>query len=137
MPGAGGPSEAVALVGEYLAALSGTDPDAVADLVADDFVNEHLGALGSGCIGRKEYRRRLPEFFASLPGRAYRLVDAIVEHRADHTVVVVHYRLTATVDGRRVDLGGMMWITVRSGEIARRIDSWDGVTFLRQTGHDV
>jgi ketosteroid isomerase-like protein len=127
----------VALAGEYLAALSGTDPDLVAGLVAEDFVNEHLGALGSGCTGRDEYRRRLPGFFAALPDRSYRVVDAVVERRDDHTVVVVHYRLTASVEGRDVDLGGMMWITVRSGKIARRIDCWDGVAFLRQTGREV
>jgi ketosteroid isomerase-like protein len=126
--------DALAVAGAYLDALGGEDPDAVAELVDADFVNEHLSALGSGCTGRDEYRRRLPGFFDSLPERSYQLVDAIATARDGGSDVVVRYRLTARVDGHRVDLGGMMWIAVRGGRITRRIDCWDGLTFLRQTG---
>jgi ketosteroid isomerase-like protein len=129
--------EALAVARTYLEALGGEDPDAVADLVAADFVNEHLGALGTGCVGRDEYRRRLPDFFATLPERSYELVDAVVQERDGGSDVVVRYRLTAHADGHPVDLGGMMWIAVRDGRIARRIDSWDGLTFLRQTGRAI
>ncbi len=129
--------EAVGVARDYLAALSGDDPDAVADLVSADFVNEHLSALGAGCTGREEYRRRLPGFFASLPDRTYRVVDVVAEERQDRTEVVARYQLTATPDGTPIDIGGVMWITVRDGAIAERVDCWDGVHFLRQTGHDV
>ena len=118
----------------YLEVLGGDDPDAVADLVADDFRNEHLSALGATSTGRDEYRRRLPEFFANLSGRRYRLDDLLEADRGDHTDVVVRYRLTATVEGAPIDVPGMMWITVADGSIARRIDAWDSLTVLRQTG---
>lgn len=127
--------DALAAARAYLEALGGEEPDAVAALVAADFVNEHLGALGTGCAGRDEYRRRLPDFFATLPERSYELVDAVTQRReAGGDDVVVRYRLTATADGHPIDLDGMMWIAVRDGRITRRIDCWDGLTFLRQTG---
>jgi ketosteroid isomerase-like protein len=114
----------------YLGALSGDDPDAVAALVAVDFSNEHLSALGSNSLGRDEYRRRLPGFMADLAGRQYEIVDVV----SSGDVVVVRYRLTATAEGTTIDIPGMMWITVTDGEVTRRIDCWDSQTFLDQTG---
>jgi ribokinase len=116
---------------EYLAAFGTGDPERVAELVTDDFVNEHASALGAGCVGRDEYRRRLPGFLASMPGLHYE-VEQIV---ADGDTVAAPYVLTATSDGSPVRLRGVMVIDTRDGLVARRTDYWDALTFLRQTGH--
>jgi ribokinase len=115
----------------YLAALSSGVPDRVAALVTEDFVNDHASSLGSGCVGRDEYRRRLPGFMASFPGLVYdieRLVD-------DGTWVAATYRMSAASNGAPIDIRGVMVIETRDGLVARRTDYWDSLTFLRQTGH--
>lgn len=124
------PRSVESLVRSYFTALTAHDPDAVVALVTDDFVNEHTSALGAGCVGRDEYRTRLPGFFASMPGLAYEVERIIV----DGTTAAAPYRLTATSDGRDIDIRGVMVIETRSGAIARRTDYWDALTFLRQAG---
>ena len=114
----------------YLAAFSTGQPDQVAANVTDDFVNDHASALGSGCQGIDEYRRRLPDFLASLPGLRYDVEQLIV----DGPTVAAPYRLTATSDGKPVELRGVMVIETRAGKVAERTDYWDALTFLRQTG---
>lgn len=118
----------------YLDALSGDDPAAVAALVADDFHNEHLSALGATSSGRAEYRRRLPGFMEMFAGRSYRVDDLVEESRDGTAAVVVRYRLTARCDGGDIDIPGVMWLQIRDGAITDRIDCWDSLTFLRQTG---
>jgi steroid delta-isomerase-like uncharacterized protein len=113
----------------YLEALSSGDPDRVVALVAENFHNDHASALGAGCVGRDEYRRRLPAFMASLPDLTYEPEDPIV----DGDRVAVPYRLRASSDGRPVDLRGVMVIEVADGVIRSRTDYWDGLTYLRQT----
>ena len=130
----------------YLEALGGSDPSAVADLVAEGFRNEHHAELGSGCEGRDEYRRRLPGFFATFPNRHYQIVEAAVGQlvtgghgsspTGGTTEVVVRYRFGADVDGTRIDIPGIMWITVEGDRVTRRLDGWDSLTFHRQTGTD-
>ncbi len=128
----------------YLDALGRDDPDAVAALVTDDFHNEHQSAIGSGCTGRDAYRARLPGFMASLPDREYVVIETIGSTVAasdgspddGEQIVAVRYRLRADVDGTRIDIPGVMWFGVRDGLIARRIDTWDSLTFLRQTGQE-
>ena len=107
------------------------DPDAIAVLVTDDFVNEHLSELGSGCTGRDEYRRRLPGFLSTF-ARARYVVDAIGELGGDE--VVARYRFEAEYEGTPIDIPGVMWFEVRDGLISHRTDLWDSLTFLRQTG---
>ena len=114
----------------YVESFASGDPDAIAAHVADDFVNEHTSALGSGCRGRDEYRQRLPGFLASLPGLRYDVEQVI----GDGSTVAVPYRLTAVSGGHPVDLRGVMVIDVADGAVARRTDYWDALTFLRQTG---
>jgi ketosteroid isomerase-like protein len=114
----------------YLAAFATGDPDAVAAHVTDDFVNDHASALGSGCTGKDEYRRRLPGFLASLPALAYTVEDTV----AQGPTVAVAYRLAAAPGGTPVDIRGVMWIDTRDGLVARRTDYWDALTYLRQTG---
>jgi ketosteroid isomerase-like protein len=114
----------------YVESFASADPDLIAAHVADDFVNDHASALGSGCRGRDEYRRRLPGFLASLPGLRYDVEQVI----GDGPTVAVAYRLTAVSDDHPVDLRGVMVIEVVDGAVARRTDYWDALTFLRQTG---
>lgn len=102
----------------------------MAALVTDDFVNEHTTELGSGCVGRDEYRRRLPGFLASFDGLAYEPEDVVAEGER----VVVAYRMTARHDGRPIDIRGVMRFRIERGRVAQRTDYWDGMVFLRQTG---
>lgn len=122
---------------DYVAALGGSDPDHVAELVSDDFRNEHHAELGSGCVGRDEYSRRLPGFFASFPNRRYEVtetaVGSLVGDRRDGSEVVVRYRFGADVEGTRIDIPGVMRISVRDGMVSRRLDCWDSLTYHRQT----
>jgi ketosteroid isomerase-like protein len=125
------------VVRAYLASFATGDADAVAALVTDDFVNEHLSELGSGCFGRDEYHRRLPEFLSTFVGARYSIVTLaeIAETSPPGTGdVAVRYRFEASYDGTPIDIGGMMWFELRDGLVARRTDLWDSLTFLRQTG---
>lgn len=123
-----------AVVRSYLASFSTGDPDAVAAHVTDDFVNDHAAALGEGCEGRAEYRRRLPGFLATMVGLRYEPDTVLTDGTADAGRATATYRLTATVDGSAVSLRGAMAFELAEGRIARRTDYWDGVSFLRQTG---
>lgn len=114
----------------YVNAFATGDPDAVAACVTDDFVNAHASALGSGCSGKDEYRRRLPGFLASLPGLRYEIERVI----ADGAWVSVSYRLHAEPGGTPVEIPGVMVIETRDGHVASRTDYWDALTYLRQTG---
>ncbi len=109
----------------YLAAFSTGDPAAVVAHVTGDFVNEHTAALGSGCIGRDEYARRVPGFLASMPGLRYEIEDVV----ADGERVVVAYTLHARVNDRDVAVRGMMRFRVDGDLIAHRIDYWDSLVF--------
>jgi steroid delta-isomerase-like uncharacterized protein len=118
------------VVRSYLAAFATADPDAVAAHVTDGFVNDHTAALGSGCEGRDEYRRRLPGFLGMFVGLRYDDVEVI----ADGDRVAATYRMRATHDGHEVDIRGVMVFDVADGRIARRTDYWDSLVFLRQVG---
>lgn len=122
----------VDVVRRYLDSFATADPDAIALLVTDDFVNEHLSELGSGCVGREEYRHRLTGFLAMFSGLRY-AIGAIGALDLDGQVVA-GYRMLADYEGTPIDIPGVMWFEVRDGLIARRTDLWDSLTFLRQTG---
>lgn len=123
---------------DYVAALGGTDPAQVAELVSDDFRNDHLAELGSECAGREEYSRRLPGFFATFANRRYEVTETVigtlVGDTRDGSEIVVRYRFGADVEGTRIDIPGVMWISVRDGLVTRRLDCWDSLTYHRQTG---
>lgn len=123
-----GDPAAVAL--SYVAAFASGDPDRIAAHVAADFVNEHTAALGSGCVGRDEYRRRLPGFLADFEGLRYEPEDVV----ADGDRVVVAYRMTAHHAGKPIDLRGVFRLRITDGHITHRVDYWDALTFLRQAG---
>ncbi len=132
---------AEALARSYLASFATGDPDAVAAHVSDDFVNDHTAALGSGCVGVEEYRRRLPGFLAGFPGLSYGVDDVVVD--PDGTRAAATYRLTATSDGHPIDIRGcMVFEMALAGDdaaaggdrITRRTDYWDSLVYLRQVG---
>jgi steroid delta-isomerase-like uncharacterized protein len=118
------------LVGDYLGALSRHDVEAVVACVSDGFVNEHTSALGTSSVGRDVYRSRLPGFLAQFDHLAYEVVDVIVEGER----AAARYRTTATYEDRAIDIAGVMLFEIHAGEIVRRTDVWDSLTFLRQTG---
>jgi ketosteroid isomerase-like protein len=119
------------VVEAYLASFATRDVDRIAAHVTDDFVNEHLSELGSGCSGRDEYRRRLPGFLETFTGARY-TVDALLTDGTAH--VVARYRFEADYEGTAIEIPGVMWFELRNGLIAHRTDLWDSLTFLRQTG---
>jgi predicted ester cyclase len=121
---------AVGVAASYLASFASGDPDAVAAHVSADFVNDHRSALGASCQGRDEYRRRLPGFLAAFPGLHYEVLDLVAE--GDR--VAVAYTLVAAPGGTTVRVPGAMFLTVAHGQISRRVDTFDSLTFLRQTG---
>jgi predicted ester cyclase len=114
----------------YLEAFSTGQPDNVAAFVTDDFINEHTAALGGGCVGIDEYRKRLPGFLASMPGLRYDIEDVVAE--GDH--VFAAYTLRTTVNDKPIAVRGVMRFFVRDGRIAHRIDYWDSLVFQRQAG---
>lgn len=125
----------VEIVTGYLGAFTRNDPEAIAGFVSSGFRNEHLSALGSSCVGRDEYRRRLPHFLTAFADRSY-LIDDLVEQQHESSVeVVVRYRFVATYDGHAIEIPGVMWFSTSDGLITQRVDSWDSLTFLRQIGH--
>ena len=131
-----GSRSAVEIVRAYLDALGGDDADAIAGFVADDFDNRHLSALGDDSSGLSEYRSRLPGFLADFPRRRY-VVDEIIDHDSgDDEVVVVRYRLYAEHHCVDISVPGIVWFRVRGGKIVQRIDSWDGLTVMRQLEAD-
>lgn len=114
----------------YLEAFSTGQPDNVVAFVTDDFINEHTAALGGGCVGIDEYRKRLPGFLASMPGLRYDIEDVVAE--GDH--VFAAYTLRTTVNDKPIAVRGVMRFFVRDGRIAHRIDYWDSLVFQRQAG---
>ncbi|MEL6893098.1 MAG: nuclear transport factor 2 family protein [Actinomycetota bacterium] len=128
-----GEVSAVDVVTSYLRSFSGNDPAAIAAHVADGFRNEHQSALGSGCVGRDEYHRRLPHFLGAFTDRAYSVEDLVEQRRDAVTDVVVRYHFEADYEGQKVKIPGTMWFSVRDGRITRRVDTWDSLTFLQQT----
>jgi predicted ester cyclase len=114
----------------YLDAFSTGQPDNVAAFVTDDFINEHTAALGGGCVGIDEYRKRLPGFLASMPGLRYDIEDVVAE--GDH--VFAAYTLRTTVNDKPIAVRGVMRFLLRDGRIAHRIDYWDSLVFQRQAG---
>ena len=119
----------------FLASFAAGDAGRIAAHVTEDFVNEHASALGTGCTGRAEYRRRLDGFLASMPGLRYDAGDPIVEGARVAVPYDLHARGTSP-DGtdRPVHVRGVMLLRFEGALIAERLDVWDALTYLRQTG---
>ena len=114
----------------YLTSFATGDPDAVTSHVTDDFVNDHAAALGSGCVGKDEYVRRVPKFLASMPQLRYDIEEVV----ADGERVFIAYTLHTHVNERDVAVRGAMRFLVRDGLVANRTDYWDSLVFQRQAG---
>ena len=113
----------------YLGAFARGDPDEIASWVTEDFVNEHTAAIGGGCVGRVEYRQRLPGFLSAFAGVAYEVEDLVV----DGTRVAAAYTLRARwEDAEPVEVRGIQRLTIRDDLIARRVDYWDSLAFILQ-----
>ena len=127
--------ELAALTIRYLRSFVGGDPVAIADHVTDDFRNDHASALGSPCVGRDEYLRRLPGFLASLPGLRYEPDEPLVDGNRVAAPYTLHASgTTPSGDLVPVEIRGVMLLQFESALIASRLDVWDALTFLRQTG---
>jgi ketosteroid isomerase-like protein len=109
----------------YVASFASGDPDEICALVAAGFVSEHTSALGHGCVGKDAYRSHLPAFLEQFPGLRYEVEDAL----AEGDQVAVFYVMSA----EGVELRGAFHLWVEDGLVARRIDYWDSLTYLRQT----
>jgi steroid delta-isomerase-like uncharacterized protein len=121
----------------YLDALNRADPDAVAALVSEDFVNEHTSARGQTLHGRVAYRARLDEFLATFPALNYDVEDIV----AEGAKVVVAYRMTAHHAGAGgagtrvpIDVRGVFRFVVAGDRITHRVDYRDGITVEQQLG---
>lgn len=114
----------------YLASFAMGDPAAVAAHVSEGFSNVHTSALGSPSQGRTEYLERLGEFLTTFSGLTYEAVDIVV----DGDRAAAAYVMRAEVDGTPIEIQGVMRLTIRDGLIERRVDYFDSLTFLRQTG---
>lgn len=114
----------------YLEAFATGDPDAVTAMVTDDFVNEHTAALGSGCVGKDEYARRVPGFLASMPELRYEIEDIT----ANGDRVYAAYTLHTRINDRNIAVRGVMRFRVRGNLVAHRTDYWDSLVFQRQAG---
>lgn len=126
---AGALSSPEAVVLSYLASFSDRDLTAIAAHVADDFVNDHTAALGSGCVGRAEYASHLPSFLADMIDLRYTVEDLLV----DSTQVAAFYTMTARWHGDTpITVRGVQRLVVHDGLITHRTDYWDSAVFLRQ-----
>ena len=113
----------------YLGSFAGADPDDIAVRVTSEFVNEHIAAIGRGCVGRDAYRQRLPGFLASFTGLRYDIEEVLV----DGDRVVAAYTMRARWQGETpIDVRGVQRLVVRDGLVARRVDYWDSLVFLLQ-----
>ena len=108
------------------------DPDEIAAHVSDDFENVHKSALGDSCIGRAAYRDRLPAFLSAFEGLSYELLETVTEGNRGAAA----YLMRAVHDGAPVEIPGMFNFVVADGLIRRRVDYFDSLTFLRQTGRE-
>ena len=98
--------------------------------MSDGFANVHTSALGLPSEGRGEYRARLADFLATFAGLTYEAEEILVE--GDR--VAAAYVMRARADNKPFEIRGVMRLIVRDGLIERRVDYFDSLSFLRQTG---
>ncbi|MDG1410560.1 MAG: nuclear transport factor 2 family protein [Acidimicrobiales bacterium] len=113
----------------YLESFVGGDPKQIASHVADDFVNEHTSALGSGCVGRSAYLDRLPGFLTDMAELRYEIEELVV----DGSAVAAFYTMTARWQGEApISIRGVQRLAIVDGLISHRTDYWDSQVFLQQ-----
>ena len=123
------PSSQAQIARSYFSAFDGRDPEVIAGYVTNDFINDHTAALGSGCVGRDEYRSRLPGFLDSMPELHYEIESLV----ADGDDVAVFYTMTGRFQGDApFAVRGAQRLQIRDGLVASRTDYWDSAGFLLQ-----
>jgi len=128
-PAAAHPSTTEAVARSYMASFATGDSDAIAAHVADDFINEHTAALGSGCNGRDAYRERLPGFLSDMDGLVYEVEHIVVEGNT----AAVFYTMTARWQGETpIEVRGAQRLVVDADRVKHRVDYWDSKVFLDQ-----
>lgn len=120
------------LICSYLKSFASGQPKQVAAHVTDDFVNQHLGLLGAGCETKVVYEQRLAKFLSGFENLNYE-IQAVCSTPSQGSA---RYRMTFDQDGTSFAVPGMMWFEISSGKIAKRIDCWDGLTYLKQAKAD-
>lgn len=118
------------LVQSYLASFESADPDQIVAHVSEQFENEQVGLLGQGCQGRETYRQRLAGFLQTFQKLRYSVEEMI---EADGRVAVA-YKMTAEDEGKPIAIRGVMIIFTEAGQITKRSDYWDGLTYQQQIG---
>ncbi len=114
----------------YLASFATGEPAAVAAHVSENFSNVHTSALGAPSDGKAEYRARLGEFLTTFEGVTYEAEEILVE--GDRAAAA--YVMRARYEGQPFEIRGVMRMGIRNGLIEQRIDYFDSLSFLRQTG---
>lgn len=132
-PRTGERSVPASIAAGYLESFSTADPVRIASQVADDFVNDHTAALGSGCVGKAEYQRRLEGFLADMVDLRYEVEELV----ADGDQVAAFYTMTAKWQGETpIRVRGVQRLVVKDGLISHRTDYWDSAVFLAQANAD-
>tara|TARA_B100000767_G_scaffold71013_2_gene67584 strand:- start:4500 stop:4877 length:378 start_codon:yes stop_codon:yes gene_type:complete len=115
---------------KYLDSFRAGDPDTVAALVTEDFINDQVGLLGARFQGRSLYRDRLERFLNRFQSIRYQAEQVIVEGKS----LAVAYKMTAIEDKCPIAIRGVMLITIEGNLIKKRSDYWDGLNYLAQSG---
>ena len=123
-------NEPLEVVASYLASFTTGDPDAIAAHVSEDFKNIHTSALGDSSSGQAAYREQMPRFLNSFNDVTYQLVETFVVGNR----VAAAYTMRADHLGLPIEIHGMFRFTISEGQITQRVDYFDSLTFLRQTG---
>jgi hypothetical protein len=119
------------VVRSYFESFALADPDKIASFVSIDFMNEHTSALGSNCVGRDEYRARLPGFLQDMSGLRYEIENLVIDHEAGHAAAF--YTMSARWQGEMpFSVRGAQRLVVVEGLITHRTDYWDSAVFLTQ-----
>jgi ketosteroid isomerase-like protein len=120
------------LVASYLSSFESADPEAIASHVAEEFENDQFGVLGIPCSGREIYRQRLAGFLNSFKNLRYTIEEMIEEDDR----VAVAYIMNAEDNNRPIEIRGVMIILINDGQITRRSDYWDGLSYQQQASGD-
>ncbi|MCS5684286.1 MAG: nuclear transport factor 2 family protein [Acidimicrobiales bacterium] len=122
--------EPLEVVASYLASFATGNPDAIAAHVSEDFKNIHTSALAEPSSGRATYRERLPGFLNEFDGVTYEIVETFAEGNR----VAAAYTMRADYRGSQIEIQGMFRFLVSKGLITQRVDYFDSLNFLKQTG---
>lgn len=126
------------LVHDYLAAWEETDPEAVTDVLADDFVYTHTDLSGTETdLGVEGFQEMMAGYFEALADSGHEIHDVVAE---DDTVIV---RLTYTgvhegemagfePTGNQITVEEYLTFHVEDGEIVELHALADDLSLLRQ-----